>query len=348
MTGEASTITDNLYFSTGGSNNTTGNIGEVTATYSSSGFTLGTIAPIAATGAFTFAGGIVVNPTNGQLLVGGGQSGGGFFPSPIYQVNPTTGNITTATGPGIVDNVNLAIGPNNKVWATGGQFGSTGPLASFPINPFGRSGTALTLSGSDTAISGLAFDPKNNTMYYTSGGFYYGSSGTRNFGTLNITTGKTTALLTNQHGLNTIAYDPFTGDLITVGSNYINQINPTTGGLISQKNLDFVLGNNGGYGLENVALTGTGQLFASSGGSNGGQLFFMDYANTGLVGANGNFMASPHLANDLYGIALASQTLPPNGGPSAVPEPSTVLLFLTGLAGIGLFGFTQRRSVSYV
>ncbi|QWY75568.1 PEP-CTERM sorting domain-containing protein [Ferrovum myxofaciens] len=36
------------------------------------------------------------------------------------------------------------------------------------------------------------------------------------------------------------------------------------------------------------------------------------------------------------------------GSSAVVPEPSTVLLFLTGLAGIGLFGFTQRRSVSYV
>ncbi len=172
VTGEASTITDNLYYTTENQGNTTANIFETTATVSSQtgAITYSNPTPVAATGSYTTANGIVVNPTNGQLLVGGGQSGGGSLPSPIYQVNPTTGAIATATGPGYVDNATMAIGPNHTVWTTGGYAGSAGPLASFPISPFGGSGTALPLTGSDTNISGLAFDPRNNTMYYTSGG----------------------------------------------------------------------------------------------------------------------------------------------------------------------------------
>ncbi len=310
--GDANNIlfTDNLYFTTQSINSTTGNIDKVTATYAANAgvccqLTLGPITTIAATGAYAPALGITVNPNNGQLLVGGGQPSGGYFPDPVYQVNPTTGTITTATGPSYVFNNNLAVDPSkNVVWATGGSFGSTGPLASFPIKPFGGTGTPLPLTGSDTAISGIAFDPRNQTIYYTSGGTYSNSTG--NFGTINPTTGRTTALLTNTAGLNTLAYDPFTGDLITVGSNLINQINPLTGQIVSTANIAHVLGNNGGYQLENIALTGTGQLFASSGGSNGGQLFFLDYAKSGLVGSTGNYMASPYLANYLYGVTLVA------------------------------------------
>jgi filamentous hemagglutinin family protein len=299
-------FTDNLYFTTGSNNSTTGNIDKVTATYSSAaGLTLGPVTPIAATGAYNPALGITVNPNNGQLLVGGGSPSENQFPDPVYQVNPTTGTITTTTGPSYVTNSNLAVDPSkNVVWATGGPFGSTGPLASFPIKPFGGTGTNLPLTGSDTAISGIAFDPHNQTTYYTTGGYYGNSVG--DFGTINPSTGKTTALLTNTTGLNTLAYDPFTGDLITVGGNFINQINPSTGQIVSTKNISNVLGNNGGYALENIALTGTGQLFASSGGSNGGQLFFLDYAKSELVGSNSNFMASPFLASYLSGVTLVA------------------------------------------
>ncbi|QKE40494.1 MAG: PEP-CTERM sorting domain-containing protein [Ferrovum myxofaciens] len=351
VTGEASTITDNLYYTMENQGNTTGNIFETTATVSSQTGAItysNSSTPIAATGSGTTANGIVMNPTNGQLLVGGGQSGGGAFPSPVYQVNPTTGAIMTATDPGYMNNSDMAVGPNNKVWATGGAFGSTGPVASFPINPFGGSGTVLSLTGSDTAISSLAFDPKNNTMYYTSGGLYSNSIG--NFGTLNLFTGKTTAILTNQPGLYGLAYDPFSGDLIATGNDLITQIT-TSGKIISQLNLNYLnkIGTNIGWQLANVDPVGNGQLFVVSHGSQSGYMQYVNYASTGLVG-DYNYTSTKYLG---FGLdSTAALTIPTtNGGggtPSAVPEPSTIILFLTGLAGIGLFGFTQRRSVSYV
>ena len=327
--GDANNIlfTDNLYFTTNNNNNTTGNIDRVTATYSANvGLTLGPITTIAATGVLTTALGITVNPNNGQLLVGGGNPSDGYLPNPLYQVNPTTGVITPTTGPSFVTNGNLAVDPSrNVVWATGGGFGGTGPLAYFPIKPFGGVGTSLPLTGSDTAITGIAFDPHNQTIYYTSGG-YYGTVNNAysegNFGTINPVTGKTTALLTNTRGLNTLAYDPFTGDLITVGNNYINQINPS-GQIVSTANIAHVLGNNGGFQLENIALTGTGQLFASSGGSNGGQLFFLDYSGSKLVGSNGNYMASSYLANYLYGVTLVA--LPPTMTLQGITANATTL-----------------------
>ena len=347
VTGEASTVTDNLYYTMGSIGNTTGNIFETTATVSSQTGVItysNSSTPIAATGSGTTANGIVMNPTNGQLLVGGGQSGGGFFPSPIYQVNPTTGVITTATDPGYMNNGTVALGPNNNtVWTTGGSGGSPGPLASFPLNPFGGSGTVLSLTGSDTAISGLAFDPKNNTMYYTSGGFFGSSTG--DFGTLNLVTGKTTSLLTSQPGMFSLAYDPFSGDLIAAGSSLITQITPA-GSIVSSINVNAAMGYNG-WVVTSIDPVGNGQLFATTGGgTNGDNLLYFNYANNGVVGQYNYSAGAQYLGFGLSGIA--AQALLPNGVPSAVPEPSTVLLFLTGLAGIGLFGFTQRRSVSYV
>ena len=349
VTGEASTITDNLYYTTENQGNTTANIFETTATVSSQtgAITYSNPTPVAATGSYTTANGIVVNPTNGQLLVGGGQSGGGSLPSPIYQVNPTTGAIATATGPGYVDNATMAIGPNHTVWTTGGYAGSAGPLASFPISPFGGSGTALPLTGSDTNISGLAFDPRNNTMYYTSGGMLGNSTG--DFGTLNLSTGRTTALLTNQPGLNNLAYDPFSGDLIAAGSDLITQITPS-GVIASQMNLNFLnnIGTNFGWQLGNVDPLGNGQLFVVSHGSQSGNMQYVNYASTGLVG-DYNYTSTHYLGFGLDST-IALNVSPTNGGggtPSATPLPSAVVLFLTGLAGIGLLGFMQRRSVSY-
>lgn len=343
LSGHAAPVTDNLYYTMGNQGNTTGNIYAMKATVSSTGaITYLPSNPIAATGSGSAAEGITINPNNGQLLVGGGQPGGGFGNNPIYQVNPMTGNISTATGPSYVNNVVMALGPNNTVWTTGGSFGSTGPLASFPINPFGGSGTALPLTGSDTNISSVAFDPKNNTMYYTSGGFYGNSAG--NFGTINLSTGKTTAILTNQPGLFNLAYDPFSGDLIAAGNELITQI-ATSGKIVSQLNLNYLnhVGTNFGWQLENVDPIGNGQLFVTSGGSQAGVMQYVNYANTGLVG-NYNFTSSKYLGFGLSGITGSILPVTNGGTPSAVPEPSTVVLFLTGLTAIGLFGLTQRRS----
>ncbi|WP_297447959.1 PEP-CTERM sorting domain-containing protein [Ferrovum sp.] len=345
LPGHAAPVTDNLYYTMENQGNTTGNIYEMKATVSSTGaITYLPSNSIAATGSGSTALGITINPNNGQLLVGGGQPGGGFGNDPIYQVNPTTGNVSTATGPGYVNNVVMALGPNNTVWTTGGSFGGTGPLASFPINPFGGSGTALPLTGSDTNISSVAFDPKNNTMYYTSGGLYGNSTG--NFGTLNLSTGKTTAILTNQPGLFDLAYDPFSGDLIAVGNDLITQIT-TSGNIVSQLNLNYLnkIGTNLGWQLANVDPVGNGQLFVTSAGSQSGYMQYVNYANTGLVGSYDS-TSSKYLGFGLFGITGSILPVTNGGGgtPSAVPEPSTVVLFLTGLTAIGLFGLTQRRS----
>ncbi|MBW8066036.1 MAG: PEP-CTERM sorting domain-containing protein [Ferrovum sp.] len=342
VTGEASTITDNLYYTMGNQGATTGNIFEMAATVSAQTGAItysNSSMSIAATGYGTTANGIVMNPANGQLLVGGGQSGGGFFPSPVYQVNPSTGNIATATDPGYMNNVDMAVGPSNKVWTAGGG----GSVASFPINPFGGSGTVLPLSGSDTAISSLAFDPKNNTMYYTSGGFFGTSTG--NFGTLNLATGKTTALLTNQPGMFNLAYDPFSGDLIAAGSSLITQITPA-GAIVSGINVNAVMGSNG-WVISSIDTVGKGQLFATTGGgTNGDNLLYFNYAKQGLVGQYNYSAGARYMGFGLSGIT--GLTLPTTGGgSSAVPEPSTGLLFLTGLAGVCWFGFTRHRSASY-
>jgi hypothetical protein len=125
----------------------------------------------------------------------------------------------------------------------------------------------------------------------------------------------------------------------------ITQITPA-GSIVSGINVNGAMGSNG-WVVSSIDPVGNGQLFATTGGgTNGDNLLYFNYANNGLVGQYNYSAGAQYIGFGLSGIT--AQALLPSGGPSALPEPSTVLLFLTGLAGIGLFGFTQRRSVSYV
>lgn len=329
----ASGTTYDLFLTSEGNGNTTANIYEASATVGPT-FSLGSLQPIAATGAGTSAGGIAVNPNDGQLLVGGGDPSLGQFPDPMYQVNPTTGAISSFSVPsGGVSANNIAVDPSgNTVWATGGDFAGTGQLASAPINPMGGPGSEVNVTGSDTSISSLAFDPRNSTWYYTSMSAF-GSSG--DFGTINPRTGVTTALLTNQPGMYDAAYDPFTGDMIAAGGHIINQIGPT-GVLLSQLDISGGLVFGPGYDLVQVAPTGAGQIFLTTGigGTNTDQLLYFDYSQSGQVG-NYSSDANIGIGKPLYGVTVAP-----------VPIPHSLALFVSGLGILGMQvrGRKQRKT----
>ena len=72
---------------------------------------------------------------------------------------------------------------------------------------------------------------------------------------------------------------------------------------------------------------------ATSSLRNNGDLFFVDYTGTGLVGAGSNFLASPFLINNLDDVA-------PLVGPGSILEPDTYAMVLVGLGGLG---FVARR-----
>src|SRR5579863_3409459 len=226
----AGAISETLFYTTfnGGSPD----VWKVTGTYTGNGtsgngtFTLSGDTNIATTPG---ADGIVLNPNNGDLLVGGQGNA-------IFQVNPTTGAFTSAA-PGM-SAFEVTVDPNKNVVWSGGSEGSDGRISSTPINPFGGAGTTKIVTGSVGTITHLTFAPNLpvSTAYYTSAA----DNGTSaHFGTINLSTGVTTDILNSATGAgagNTwhgMDYDPFSGDLILAGGNEILQINPLTDAIVS-------------------------------------------------------------------------------------------------------------------
>ena len=288
------------------------NVWRVQGTYTGNGtagngtFTLGGDVNIASTGG---ADGIVLNPNNGQLLVGGQGNA-------IHQVNPVTGTFTTAT-PGVAT-FHLAVDPGkNVVWASS----IPGALASVPINPFGASGTVKLLSGPDTSITSLAFAP-SGTVYYTNAG----SGGFGNFGTIDLGTGVTTRLLTGVPAAHGMVYDPFSSTLVLGGSNHISQISPITNTVVH----DLIVPGNT---FDQGAVDGQGHVFWAD---NGGKFFFLDYSTTNDVSSAANFSSDLFFKSALDDIA----PLIGAGGTNPIPEPETYALML---AGLGLLGAVARR-----
>jgi len=288
------------------------NVWRVQGTYTGNGtagngtFTLGGDINIASTGG---ADGIVLNPNNGQLLVGGQGNA-------IHQVNPLTGTFTTAA-PGVAT-FHLAVDPGkNVVWASS----IPGSLASVPINPFGAAGTVKALSGDDTAITSLAFAP-NGTVYYTNAG----SGGFGNFGTIDLGTGVTTRLLSGVAAAHGMVYDPFSSTLVLGGSDHITQISLLTNTILH----DLIVPGNT---FDQGAVDGQGHVFWAD---NGGKFFFLDYSTTNDVSSAANFSSDLFFKSALDDIA----PLIGAGGTNPIPEPETYALML---AGLGLLGAVARR-----
>jgi hypothetical protein len=136
-----------------------------------------------------------------------------------------------------------------------------------------------------------AYD-KAGTAYYTNGG----GGGYGNFGIVDLSTFTTKRFFTNLPAAHGIIYDPLTGDLIIVGSSHVTQIDPTTMKVVSDRDFSSM----GISSLDQGAVDGKGHLYVAD---NRGQLLFVDYSKTGLIGDPSDFVATPFVANYFDDVA---------------------------------------------
>jgi uncharacterized repeat protein (TIGR01451 family) len=300
---------------------TSGGVSQTQVGYDGTSLTLGTPSAVNA----SLPGDGLIFLPNGNLLVGS---------NPVTQIDPTTGAVVgTVSGGGEGDH--LALDPiGTKVWTSnqGSSLGgSPGPLVELPLDPFG---TAIThrLTGDDTGVTHIAFDLSGNTYYTASN-----PNGIGRFGEIDLSTFTTKRLVSNLPAAHGLSFDPYTGDLIMVGSDSISQFDPRTLKFVSTRDFPGT-----SFVLDQGAVDGHGHLYAAD---NSGHLVFIDYSATGLIGDPRDFVATPFLATNLDDLAplndlgspgtpiRVSHLLPASGytvDPASV-SPSGGLLSVSGV-----------------
>ena len=299
----ADPVSGNLFYTTfTGANR----VFEVPFNFDGTSFTLGASTALIGKPPLTGADGLIFAP-DGNLLVGEQSSAN------IAEIT-TAGAFVKGVSAG-TQSFHLALAPNDLVYNVCNGGCGTHAISAVTLSGGGLSGAGVpyTVSGSDLDVRGVVFDPVNGTWYY--GSAADGQLG--DFGTIafnDVThTAVTTSLLTGvaAHGL---AFDPFTNDIILNSANTIAQFHPASGTIVSSLT--------GPGSFDQAAADGLGHLLVAS---NSGNLEFVDYDATHLIGAAGNFHASPFLATHLDDIAPLS---------APVPETGSVLLLGTALLGV--------------
>ena len=302
------------------------NVWSVSYNFNGASLTLGTPFGVALTPG---ADGLLFAPDKNLLVAGQGTGH-------ISEVNPTTGalvnNVAAGTG-----SFHLALSSDTpgatlfNMWNGGGA----SPISQLTLSGGGLAGAGTPLAvtcdaahpGCDTDVRGVVFDPNNGTWYYGSAG----DGAVGDFGTVAFGPGTATLtpILTGvpAHGE---TFDPFTGDIIFSSAGEIDQFDPNTNTVVSKA---FGFGN-----FDQSAVDGKGHLFVAS---NSGLLMFVDYDASKLIGA-GSFATEPGLLANLDDVAPLSGS----GSRTTVPEPGSILLLGTALAGFSVFA-RQRGSRSF-
>jgi hypothetical protein len=241
---------------------------------------------------------------DGDIIVGGAATGD------VFKIDPLTGSFQTAAAfPGSTAAYHITTTRDGShAWTAG----IPGQLAMVPLKPFGP-GTAVPLKGDDPGVTTVAFTPAGT--FYTSGT----SLGSGNFGTLDLSTDTTHRVLTNVRGAHGISYDAFTKDVFLFGSYNIVQIDPLA---ISQPGPDHAqvelsLRTIGNTAFDQGIADGAGHLLVAS---NTGDVWFIDYSATALVGAKGVIASHSFLDTNLDDIVAIS---PPSSATTVPAAPAS-------------------------
>lgn len=227
---------------------------------------------------------LVTLPTaaDAQIVSGGDIVVAGQGPN-TYRVDASTGSFTTVSSGNNGNTVSLD--PSGaSVWI---GWTDTSP-SQVPLFPFGN-GVPHSVSGDDSVITSLAFTPNNGVFYST------GSTGTGNFGTIDLTNFTTTRLLVGSFA-DTVHYDPFSRSLILAEGGQAIQYDPAAPGVLLDRRDDTGAGEN--YLM--LRPDGRGHLFGTRFGG-GDRLVLVDYSATGLIGDPSTIIVSAPLPNGVSG-----------------------------------------------
>jgi hypothetical protein len=284
--GPSTTAPNTTLFYTVGGSSSTGSVNNVAINYTGSGLTVG--APITITA--TPGDGLMFLP-NDNLLFGGNS---------VTELTPTGTVVGTVSQVGD----HLALGPSGTTAWTSAE---TGSLVAISLPSL--SAVTHTVSGDDNGVTQVAFDPSGNA-YYTDSSFF----GTGDFGTIDLKTFTTKRLFSSLPAAHGLSYDPYTGDLILFGAGNITQFDPRTLQIVSSRQV--------GGRLDQGSVDGKGHLYAAD---NNGNLIFLDYSATHLVGDARNFVGPSFLASNLDDFAALSGlgALPSHFGLTVSANPVT-------------------------
>ena len=244
---------------------------------------------------------------HGQLLVGGQNAGH------ITQMR-TNGTIVSVGSTSPVNAYHLALAPNGSVF---GMNIPGGQVANLPVTATSLgAATIYNVVGDSASITSLAF--ANGQWYYTNAA----PNGSGEFGTVVFGGGNaTTHKLFSSNAAHGMILDPFSNDLLLFSGANIAQIDPLTNTVISTRSV-------AGMDFDQGSADGNGHAFIAS---NTGDLEFIDYRASHLIGAPSDFTHNQFLISNLDDIA----PLVGLGGSSPVPLPSTAW---SGIVLIGVVG----------
>ncbi|MEA2710637.1 MAG: hypothetical protein QOF78_3238 [Phycisphaerales bacterium] len=287
-----------------------GTVNRVTFDFNGTTLTLGSPQQIHTFGTASNADGIAF-ASDGDLLIGGGNTGN------VHKL-PASGGTVTSVAAGNPNAFHLAVSPDGNTVYTAGL---PGGLSAVPLNPFAN-GTPHGLSGDDVNITQIAFDNSGNAYYTASDAF-----GNGQFGTIDLTTFVTTRTIPNLPAAHGMAWDDHTNTIILAGDNHISQIDPADlATLKSDLTITIPAVNDLLDHFDQVSVDGEGHAFAAI---NNGNVFFLDYTDSGEVNASGNVQQIQFLQNFLDDIAPLSgpgapNVEPPPPPPGGIPLPAAV------------------------